>query len=157
MLRFNKLVCAVVVCAFVGVAFGAAVKIKCFDYLAEPNLDADGMAILNYVQGQGETILQLVVSDFEPDRDCDWLEGPCTESNVAYDVVLRKPGGDCQVSGQCVEMFKMLKTDQHGHGTLHWTLHPFYDNFTDADVEIYVGYKQTGIPEVLRAIGYNPG
>ena len=69
MFKFRRLLCAVLVCALVGVAYGAARKIKSFTTCglavpacAEP-ADADGMAILNVHDGTGQEV-QLMVTGF---------------------------------------------------------------------------------------------
>jgi hypothetical protein len=140
MLKFNRVVCVLAIGLIVTAALGAAVKIKWF-YTYEPNPDADGMAMLNYVQGQDETIVQIVVSDFEAYRDCTLPE--CADGTVAYTVKLvGSAAGTCTFG-------RSLVTNQHGHGTFHSTV-PYPGDYSDADVEIYLGAE-------LRAEGFNPG
>jgi len=67
MFKFHRLLCAVLVCALVGVAYGAARKIKSFTTFNEP-AGADGMAILNIHDGTGQEV-QLLVTDFTPDSN----------------------------------------------------------------------------------------
>ena len=58
MIKFRRLVCLALVCAMVGVAYGAATKIGSFCPRNGENPSADGMAILNYVPGDNRTIVQ---------------------------------------------------------------------------------------------------
>lgn len=67
MFKFRKMLCAVLVCAMVGVSYGAARKIKSFATWNEPS-DADGMAILNVHDGTGQE-LQLMVTGFTSDTE----------------------------------------------------------------------------------------
>jgi len=74
MFKFRRLLCVALVCAMVGVAYGAARKIRSFTTCstvvtacAEPT-DADGMAIFNIHDGTGQE-LQLMVTGFSPDAD----------------------------------------------------------------------------------------
>ncbi len=67
MFKFNRIVCVLLLCSAVGVAFGAATKIRAF--IAMPGVesgDADGMCIINYNSGQDATIVQIVITDFQP-------------------------------------------------------------------------------------------
>lgn len=137
----KRLAFAIAVLACVGIAYGAAVKIRGFDNIAEPNLDADGMAILNYISGQDETMVQIIVSDFTP--------------GLVYDVVLVSPSHSFEASSLGV-----LEVDSHGHGNLHLTVPAIPGeggDWTDSDVEIWINL---GIPppaeSELRAVGSNP-
>lgn len=65
MLRMNRVVCAVLVCAVVSVAFGAARRITSFETFAPESIDADGMAIINYVTGEDKTVAQVILSGFD--------------------------------------------------------------------------------------------
>ena len=64
MFKFRRLLCAVLVCALVGVAYGAATKIRSFTTWNEPP-GADGMAIMNVADSQGMVLL-IIVSGFTP-------------------------------------------------------------------------------------------
>ena len=52
---FKRVAFVLVVCSCVGIAFGAAVKIRSFETFDPEPCDADGMTILNYAAGQGKT------------------------------------------------------------------------------------------------------
>ena len=67
MFRFNRVVCMLLVCSFVGIAYGAAVRITDF-VISEDGSNADAMAILTYAPGRDITNVQVIVSDFEPGR-----------------------------------------------------------------------------------------
>jgi hypothetical protein len=144
-------VSCVVAFACVAVAFGAAVKIRWFDNIAEP-ADADGMAILDYVQGQDDTIVQIIISDFEPDRTIDAYN--------AYTVEFVSPGH----SAVPFVPTEDIETDGHGHGTLHLTLgavpgfEEYGGDWSDSDIYIYVNFGSTdpANPPQLRAVGMNP-
>ncbi len=77
MFKLNRLGTVLLLVAFVGVAWGAANKISSFFVVASyadcfssddinlnMDLDASGMAILNYASGADKTIVQVIVSDF---------------------------------------------------------------------------------------------
>ena len=69
MLRFNRLVCVVAVCLVVGVAFGAAIKIRAitpYEGTEEALAGGDGMAILNYHPGNNKTEATVAITDFVP-------------------------------------------------------------------------------------------
>jgi len=74
MFRFRKVLCIVLVCALVGVAYGAARKIRTFTTCSEvvtacaESPDADGMAIFNIHDGTGQEV-QLMVTGFTPDTE----------------------------------------------------------------------------------------
>jgi len=70
MFKFNRVVCALAVCAIVGVACGAAIKIKALtltDLGMAESPEADGMAIMNYNQGNEQTEVTVAITDFMPD------------------------------------------------------------------------------------------
>jgi hypothetical protein len=72
MFKFNRLVCMLAVCAVVGVAFGAALKIKAITPVGDgvtENPDGDGMVIMNYHPGHDQTEITAAITDFVPDRD----------------------------------------------------------------------------------------
>ncbi len=126
-------VASVVVLVLAGVAYGAANKIRWFTtYDPEPG-SADGMAILNYASGANKTIVQIVVSNFTPGETYDLR---ITDGSQKWDTD------------------DVFTTDQHGHGTLHWTF-PFGDIST-WDVELYVSDDVNYEPGELRAFGDNP-
>ena len=134
MIRYNAslLFSCAVVFAVAGVAYGAASKIKWFDNISEPNPDADGMAILNYVAGQNETVVQIVISDFLPERT----------------YTLRLTDGTSQLVGD-------VTTDHHGHATFHRT---YSLDKSTWDVEVYLDENGDLVlsPDELRAFGDNP-
>ena len=131
---FKRVAFVLVVCSCVGIAFGAAVKIKSFVTFAPEPLEADGMAILNYAAGQGKTIVQIIVSDFSPE--------------TTYDLVLISRDGTQRTTG-----FDVFTTDGNGHGTYHGSI-PF--DVSSRDVELYVSPDATLTEDELRAIGLNP-
>lgn len=142
MFKFNRLVCAVLVCTCVAIAYGAATKIRSFVPQGLENPEADGMAILNYASGQDETIVQIILSGFTHD--------------TAYDVVFVSPTHLLQP-----KFLGQLITDKHGHGNLHATLPAIphlgeNGDWTDADIEIWINLGTTDDDE-LRAVGCNPG
>lgn len=112
MLRRVTFVLTVLAC--VGIAYAAANKIRSFETYAPEPADADGMAILNYVSGQDETVVQVIISDFTPEQN--------------YDLVITN--GIVSLT-----TFDALTTDHNGHGTFHGTF--FFDKST-WDVELYV-------------------
>ena len=63
MFRSIRIPCALSVCLLVGVALGA-VRIPAFTMTADAPAGASGMGILNYVSGQNETIVQVILSGF---------------------------------------------------------------------------------------------
>jgi hypothetical protein len=100
----------------VSAAYGAAVKIKTFDVFApEDTVNADGMAILNYVAGNDKTIVQLIVSDFTPD--------------TVYGVLLT----DGLLNLEIPDAFM---ADENGHGNFHEEI-PSLDA-SGFDIELYV-------------------
>jgi hypothetical protein len=128
----RRVVFVLVVCSCVGIAFGAATKIRWFENIAEPNPDADGMAILNYVQGQNNISAQIILSDLL--------------ANAQYVVTLREPntwsldestkevvlvGGFFPLSAENQE------TDGKGHLTFHSSTTPDSGDYSDCDVLVF--------------------
>ncbi|MEK7731054.1 MAG: hypothetical protein AAB363_04280 [Planctomycetota bacterium] len=97
MFKFRRLLCVVLVCALVGVAYGAATKIKSFTTYNEPD-GADAMAIMNIADGQA-AIIQVMVNGFSP--------------NTTYFVFFYDCLGSEQDSGG------FFTTDDHGNSTWH--------------------------------------
>ena|GEM_PF-4653365 len=128
----KRLTCVVVVLACVGIAYGAANKIRYFTpepvQVAEsvaalgPDADPDGMAILNYASGADKTIVQIIVSDMTP--------------NLTYSVRLTDG-----VSGDIV-VPDAFTTDEEGHGPFHQEF-PGVD-ISDRDIELFVGTTASG-------------
>ena len=135
MLKFRRLLCVVLVCALVGVAYGAARKISSFAPQGSEPATADGMAIFNFAQGtggpngtNGKTILNIMITGFTP--------------FTTYDVEFRSPTQGSWISGG------VLVTDEDGDAK-------FKDEFpmldiSDSDIYIYL-YGTEGTD--LRAIG----
>ena len=72
MLRFNRLVLVLGICLCVGAALGAAIKIKGLTPVGlgvNENPEGDGMAILNYHQGNNQTEVTVAITDFIPETD----------------------------------------------------------------------------------------
>ncbi len=115
MLKFNRVICALLVCACVGVAFGA-VRITDFMISNEEGANPDAMAILAYASGRDITNVQIIVSDFTP--------------NTLYDVDLVDSEG-----GRCFANFGVLFTNTEGHGNAHLKLN---GDVTSCNVEIWV-------------------
>ena len=154
-----------VVCSCVGIAFGAATKIRWFDNVAEPNPEADGMAILNYVQGQDNIMAQIILSDLLP--------------NTPYVITLRDPdtwhleGTDAVVDNGFFPISAgtsgELVSNNQGHLTFHSETVPGSGDFSGSDVLVFLLSDwqsvfrpwpappptfPTGIP--VRLVGYNP-
>jgi hypothetical protein len=135
MFKVRRFVCLALVCALVGVAYGAAHKISSFVPQGSELATADGMAILNFAQGtggplgtDGKTILNIMITGFTP--------------FTTYDVEFRSPTAGSWISGG------VLVTDEDGDAK-------FKDEFpmldiSDSDVYIYL-YGTSGAD--LRAIG----
>lgn len=139
MFRFSRLLCGITLFSAVGIAMGAAVKIKGFDtsYGMESS-DADGMAILNYVQGQDETKVQIIMSGFTPNTN--YLFTFQSDSHCMA------PGGG-------------LITDEHGHATFHGeipNLSAFGDcgggDWSDSDI-VFTTESDEG---PVHAVAWNP-
>jgi len=136
MIRFRRLLCAVLVCALVGVAYGAARKIGSFAPQGTELATADGMAILNFAQGtggplgtNGKTIEHIMITGFTP--------------FTSYDVEFRSPTQGSWFAGG------ILVTDERGDADFKGYL-PGLD-ISDSDIYIYVNLGQTN--QELRAIG----
>ncbi len=72
MFRFNRVVCALLVCGCVGFAYAKAIKVVSLTPVGAgvtESPDADGMAILNYNVGQTRTEVQLTITDFLPNTE----------------------------------------------------------------------------------------
>ncbi len=69
MLKFNRVAAVVLMCTLVTATFGAAIKIKAFDWVHADNLDGDGMAIANYHQGNNRTEITAAITDFLPNTN----------------------------------------------------------------------------------------
>ena len=115
MIKFRRLLCVVLVCALVGVAYGAARKIRSFTPMGAENATADGMAILNLADGGvdgARTIIQVVLSDFTPDTT--YIVGivPPWAPSPYPDEIGQFPYG-------VWPFIDAITTDQNGNGTLH--------------------------------------
>ncbi|MGB2984551.1 MAG: hypothetical protein WBE26_01600 [Phycisphaerae bacterium] len=69
MFKFNRLALVLAVCVCVGIALGAAIKIKDITPYAgteEAATGGDGMAIFNYHPGNNETEATVAITDFVP-------------------------------------------------------------------------------------------
>lgn len=69
MLRFNRMVCLLLVCSLVGVAFAKAIKVTALVPEGNENVDADGMVIINFQPGTPSNEVQVMLSDFTPDKE----------------------------------------------------------------------------------------
>ncbi len=155
MFKFRRLLCAVLVCALVGVAYGAATKIRAFENVAEPG-DADGMAIMSYNQGQNYTTNQIILSGLLP--------------NTEYVIVVDEPDGWCRSSGgvkfddnfviiSAGDSLALQIADNNGHLTLH--ADAFGGDYSNSDVFVFL-LSDWPVPFVVnqeipvRMIGCNP-
>ena len=136
MINSRRLLCAILVFALVGVAYGAAKKIGSFAPQGSELATADGMAILNFAQGtggpngtDGKTIRHIMITGFTP--------------FTAYDVEFRSPTQGSWYS------FGILVTDEHGDAQ-NKDEFPRLD-ISDSDIYVYVNLGQTN--QELRAIG----
>jgi hypothetical protein len=84
----------------VGVAYGAARKITSFTTFGEP-AGAEGMAILNYVSGTNETVVQIIVTGFSAGTTYDiefvgvgFIEVAFTTDNQGNGHFHRRVSGD---------------------------------------------------------------
>ena len=130
MFKFNRLVCALLVCTVVGSAFGGAVLLREF-HIDNPDVmpvEADGMAMLNYVAQQDKTIVQLIVSGFGTQGWYAVLDG-CEK--IHFD------------------------TDNNGAATVHAELP---GDFSDSHIDIWVDFRDPcNDPGFLRnAVLCNP-
>lgn len=69
MFKFNRLVCVLLVGSVVAVAYGKALKVTELVPAGAENTTADGMAILNFNQGQSRTEVQVAITDFLADTE----------------------------------------------------------------------------------------
>jgi len=155
MFKFRRWVCLALVCAMVGVAYGAARKIRSFTPMGAELATADGMAILNLADGgvDGQrTILQVVVSGFTPNST--YYVGVCLPPIPPY-----FPGTSCLADeiGQSTAWIitdPAMTTDEDGSGTFHYQ---FPGDHSSANVGIYLRNPDGTIPAggYLRALG-NP-
>lgn len=128
MLRFNRLVCLLVVCSLVGVVYGAA-RISSFSVFdGRESADADGMAILNYASGNNTTLIQVILSGLTAGR--------------SYDVGLIPDGAfpaDCDTDIPCGVGFNddAFEADQEGHGTFHGRVP---GNFSHVNIGVYTSF-----------------
>ncbi len=70
MLRFNRMICALLVCTCVGMVYAKATKIFTFTAVnggVAENPDGDGMAMLHFNAQTGDTSIQISMSKFIPD------------------------------------------------------------------------------------------
>lgn len=163
----KRLAIAVVACACVAVAYGAAVKITSFAAFG-PDSSGDGMAILRHVQGQDNTVAQIILSGLSP--------------NTEYVVALREPNTwhlvttGFVVEAQFVSVTKPIgagigffaisiensETDNRGHLTIHASTVPDSGDVSDYDVFVFLqsdwvgpapGATAFNMP--VRLIGYN--
>lgn len=137
----KRLAIAVVACACVAVAYGAVTKINSFVGFG-PDSDADGMAILNFKQGQNNTVAQVILSDLSV--------------TTQYVLVLRDPGTWTldTVTNEAIfeddESFPgtfffpisagtegQISTDSKGHLTFHGQTTLDSGDFSDNDVLIF--------------------
>ena len=136
MFKFRRWVCLALVCAMVGVAYGAARKISAFHIQlcggtpCEP-AGADGMAILNFANSSpdGKTITHLAITGFTPFR--------------TYDVEFRsRTRGSTFGPG-------ILVTDERGDAFFNGPVTS--GDVSDSDIYIYVNMGTAAIE--LRTVG----
>ncbi len=104
MFKFRRLLCAVLVCALVGVAYGAARKISSFEPQGSELATADGMAILNFAQGtggplgtDGKTITHIMITGFTPFTTYDVeFRSPTQGSFFGIGILVTDDRGDAQ-------------------------------------------------------------
>jgi hypothetical protein len=137
MFKVRRFVCLALVCALVGVAYGAAQKISSFTPQGSELATADGMAILNFAQGtggplgtDGKTIVHIMLTGFTP--------------FTTYDVEFRS-----RALGSFYGM-GILVTDDHGDAQFKDQL-PTID-ISDSDLYVYVNVGRAAQQE-LRAVG----
>ena len=151
MFKVRRFVCLALVCALVGVAYGAARKIRSFTPMGAELATADGMAILNFADSAilngGKTILQVVVSGFTP--------------NTTYSVGVCLPYFTCivdeigQTNGAWI-IHNALTTDDDGSGTFHYE---FPGDYSSSNVALYIYLRDAeGVVSAppggfLRALG----
>jgi hypothetical protein len=153
MFKFRRLVCLALVCALVGVAYGAAVKIRSFTPFAPEPATADGIGILNYTSPVDDrTLIQIVLNGFTP--------------NTIYDLGIIRPGVDPYTSyaqGECCGIVvgtMAFWTDQHGNATFTGRA-SLSGDFSSSNIAIYLPFEiqnpdgSTTRAGKLRALG-NP-
>ena len=128
MFKVRRWVCLALVCALVGVAYGAARKIRSFTPFAPELATADGMAILNHTgNGDDRTIVQIVLSGFTP--------------FTTYDIGMIPPGVDPNIRelglGGIGIAIDAITTDENGNGTFH-LVSPGDD--TSSNVGVYLPF-----------------
>lgn len=136
MIKYRRLLCAVLVCALVGVAYGAAKKIRSFTPRGTELATADGMAILNFAQGSGggnwadsKTIIHIAITGFTPLTTYDVkFESPTQGTSYGYAILVTDENGDAQFKDYV----------------------PGID-ISDSSLSIYVNLSVAG--EELRAVG----
>ena len=144
MFRSRRLLSLLLVGALVGIAYGVTVKLKVFENVAEPG-EGDGMALMNYNQGQDETINQIILSGLL--------------SDTAYVVVVESPDQWCRNNEEHIQFNNFdfnedgigegsvffvgdfgsdgsLVTDNNGHLTLHGVAAP--GNYSNSDVLVFL-------------------
>lgn len=159
MMRTSRIVLVVGLCACVGVAFGAATKITRFENFFPESVEADGMAILRYVQGQDNTSVQVILSDLEASTPyVVILREPNTwslnGSDVVFGPVNKPPGaGDLFFAISALN----LETDSKGHLTFHASTTAGSGDVSDYDVLVFAqaNWPTTDFRAPVRLIGYN--
>jgi hypothetical protein len=144
MFKFRRLLCVVLVCALVGVAYGAARKIRSFTPMGYELATADGMAIVNVANGglnYPKTIFQVVLSGFTP--------------NTLYDVGIVPYGASPYPDpiGQLDGVWKFngaLTTDENGNGTWHGETPTDHGS---ANIAIYLYDYEHNYPDVIPTPG----
>ena len=135
----KKTAMVLVVCTCVSVAFGAAVKITDFVISEEEPPGSDAMAIMNYVQGQDKTVVQIVISGF---------------SETSYEVAVHSQTHAFPASST-------ILTDAHGHGTLHTVFNaPPGESGDWSDSDVWIGTNVSAQDQEDRdwhAVGINGG
>lgn len=120
MLRSNRILCAVLVCTVVGVAFAGARRITSFETFDPEPAAADGMAVINYVSGQDRTVVQVILSDFTPNESYVVIignAGPMTvdRTDPSNPMLLVSNPDDTMIAGQ----FGSIRAGSSGHVTVH--------------------------------------
>jgi hypothetical protein len=126
----KKAVCVTTVLVCATLAYAEANKIRGFTPVNGENATADGMAILHYNAGQGETNVMIILSNFQP--------------NTRYDFELVSPS-----SGSAISL-DLLVTDEEGNA--HYKA-DFAGNLSDADILIYLSEDPEFSEDELRAVG----
>jgi hypothetical protein len=139
MFRFNRLVCALLVCSCVGFAYAKAIKVVALTPVGAgvtESPDADGMALLNYNPGQTRTEVQVSLTDFQ--------------ANTEYTVDVLTVYG-----GPTLRMITNARGNAQGHAIA-------ITDITDggnatAEVTVYIDSNDDYFPteEEKRAVGSN--